>query len=325
MALTLEVRDPHGRTTWRRLDQLPITIGRAVSNDVIVDDPYTDAVHARIELDEQGALVIVDNGSLNGLVVNGTRAAGTVQLTPGRDLRLGRTMLRLRDGEEPIPPALRMDSGAKHWLVHTARGRGAVIGAAVGIAALNAWLASVDADTGINIFAGVMAVVVMLLIWSGIWSASARGADRRFNFAAHLAVASLIAVAMFVYSTISEWMAFLFPAAEFLSSLEGFVYLGALAWAVAAHLEVPHLLTPKRRWRTGLVVSGIALGLAMLATLLDTDDFTHIPEFQGQLKAVPASLVPTTTTEQFLTVMREVKGEADEAAKSTAAQDAPGS
>ena len=48
MALILELRDGRGISAWHRLETLPLTIGRALSNDIIVDDAYADAHHARI-------------------------------------------------------------------------------------------------------------------------------------------------------------------------------------------------------------------------------------------------------------------------------------
>ena len=58
MALILEIRDARGVPTWHRLDALPLTIGRGLSNDIILDDPYLDANHARIALDEAGGVAI---------------------------------------------------------------------------------------------------------------------------------------------------------------------------------------------------------------------------------------------------------------------------
>ncbi len=106
MALILEVLDARGVRTRHRLETLPLTIGRGLSSDVILDDPYVDASHARISLDASGALTIEDLGSVNGLVANEARLREPVALRAGAELRVGRTTLRVRDSNEPLPPAL---------------------------------------------------------------------------------------------------------------------------------------------------------------------------------------------------------------------------
>ena len=58
-----------------RVDKLPITIGRGYSNDFILDDAHTAATHAVVEMAEDGALVMRDLGSQNGIVAHGKRQA----------------------------------------------------------------------------------------------------------------------------------------------------------------------------------------------------------------------------------------------------------
>ena len=52
MAMILEVVHPSGTRTWHRLGDRPVTLGRGLANDLILDDPYVDARHARIAVDE---------------------------------------------------------------------------------------------------------------------------------------------------------------------------------------------------------------------------------------------------------------------------------
>ena len=106
MALILEIRDQRGHVTWHPLDRLPVTLGRALTNDIIVDDPYVDAIHARISLSDDGMVVIEDTGTVNGIVMDQGRTAGPVRLGAGIQLRMGRTSMRVRARDEAVPPAL---------------------------------------------------------------------------------------------------------------------------------------------------------------------------------------------------------------------------
>lgn len=77
---------PHPRT---------IQIGRALENDVVVDDPAVSRRHARLEILEGGCR-IVDAGSQSGVAVGDVRI-GTepVPLESGQEITIGNTTLRL--------------------------------------------------------------------------------------------------------------------------------------------------------------------------------------------------------------------------------------
>ena len=47
--------------------------------------------------------------------------------------------------------------------------------------------------------------------------------------------------------------------------------------------------------------------------MLQEDEFSDVPTFEGRLKPVPASLVPTSTVDEFLGAIGEAKDEADRA------------
>ena len=76
------------------LDSHPLTIGRAVNNDVSMpDDEYASGRHARFEPRRDG-IWVEDIGSTNGTFVNGIRLTRERKLTPGDVVRVGETDLR---------------------------------------------------------------------------------------------------------------------------------------------------------------------------------------------------------------------------------------
>ncbi len=76
---------------------LPVTVGRAATNAVVLADPSVSRVHARIECGEDGRVRIVDLSSRNGLYVEGQPAPSAV-LDRRLTLRLGQTELQV----EPV-------------------------------------------------------------------------------------------------------------------------------------------------------------------------------------------------------------------------------
>ena len=65
--ILVELLDRAGSVIARhRFDQLPVRLGRAYDNDVIVDDPFVAPSHVQIERREDGVLIARDLGTRNG-------------------------------------------------------------------------------------------------------------------------------------------------------------------------------------------------------------------------------------------------------------------
>jgi pSer/pThr/pTyr-binding forkhead associated (FHA) protein len=98
-----EVKSPK-RGARLRLDAPFFVIGRGERIPIFHDDPSISREHAAVVIRKAG-LRIRDLGSKNGVLVNGERIArySEVELKPGDSLRVGATMLVLREGEPPAP------------------------------------------------------------------------------------------------------------------------------------------------------------------------------------------------------------------------------
>jgi pSer/pThr/pTyr-binding forkhead associated (FHA) protein len=89
--------------TWRQdgaVQVRPIAeqlrIGRSVTAEVRLEDPWTSRRHALIRPDGEH-LAICDDGSLNGVFVEGERVQVQAALRPGDVLTVGVTELRVVD------------------------------------------------------------------------------------------------------------------------------------------------------------------------------------------------------------------------------------
>lgn len=72
----------------------PVVVGRSPSSDIVVDEPYVSATHARFTL--QGpALVLEDLNSTNGTMVNGHLINQPVTLRDGDEVQIGDTIMRV--------------------------------------------------------------------------------------------------------------------------------------------------------------------------------------------------------------------------------------
>lgn len=72
-----------------------VTIGRAPSSTLVLDDDYASNSHARLSL-VNGAWIVSDLGSTNGTWIDRTRITSPTPLQQGNRLKVGRTVLELR-------------------------------------------------------------------------------------------------------------------------------------------------------------------------------------------------------------------------------------
>lgn len=71
-----------------------ITMGRAPSSTLVIDDPYASGRHATLTPME-GDWIISDSGSTNGTFVDDERLVEPIRLVPGITVRIGQTTFQL--------------------------------------------------------------------------------------------------------------------------------------------------------------------------------------------------------------------------------------
>jgi pSer/pThr/pTyr-binding forkhead associated (FHA) protein len=89
---TLTLLNPNGPEQQFELAKPSISLGRATTNDITLDDVRVSRSHARLNYGAQG-VTLMDLGSSNGTRVNGTRVEN-VTLMPGDIVGLGSQQLR---------------------------------------------------------------------------------------------------------------------------------------------------------------------------------------------------------------------------------------
>ena len=75
-----------------------IRVGRALDNDIVVDDLLASRYHAELRMGSDGGLEIIDLDSHNGTYVDGRLVAGRTRVAEGSLVAVGHTLLRLRHG-----------------------------------------------------------------------------------------------------------------------------------------------------------------------------------------------------------------------------------
>lgn len=98
MSLLLEIVEGQGAGRQINIDGA-IDVGREPGLPVVLEDTQISRRHARFSVAEAG-VVVEDLGSSNGTFVNDQPIAAPRLLTPGDKIRVGVTVLQLRDSEQ---------------------------------------------------------------------------------------------------------------------------------------------------------------------------------------------------------------------------------
>jgi hypothetical protein len=246
----VELLDADGRaqqawdvTAW------PLSIGRALDNDLVLHDPHVAAHHARLDLDEQGRLMLFALDSRNGVRVE----EGASTLTLGRDQRallaplapwhVGACTLRVRRAEDALAEEIPLP----------ARTGGAVSRkplAALALAALawiagTLWLQNNPASTWEAYLPPFVGVVGAVLAWAALWGLASKLFTRRFALLPHLRVALMYLLviivadgALGVVAYVADW--------SWASRIRDVVSWALIAAALAHHLRLVVPLPPLR-------------------------------------------------------------------------------
>jgi hypothetical protein len=321
--LILEVLD--GRATVRtraRIDTLPATIGRGYANDLIVDDPYVSPTHVRIVEDDGGELVAEDADSVNGLYQGrGRERLGRIALKPGTELRIGRTTIRCCDPAQPVPPALVDGRGTvpgRSWLA-TPAARALAIGGSLVLLGIAGYTGSIERTGGVNAVGQSIAFLILLAIWAGLWALASRAVSHRFAFTFHLAFASLVAAAVTVCGTITDWIDFFAPSGTPSAIFAIPVGLALVAVLIYGHLGIASTMPRTQRLRAALGGTGVLVAIFMLFWMVGNEKFTTKMDYEAQLKPVPAAFVPTVSVDRFVADARSLRDDVDEMASDTSA------
>ncbi len=282
----VEILDSHGDVTARHaVARLPITIGRAYDNDVVVDDSFVAPHHLVVEQSRTGELELADTGSRNGAF----RAGAGPRLTrervdPDARYRIGRTQLRIRPASHPVE-AERVERRERLWSGPLAASV-AVLGA--GAAAFLYFWSEVFEQTGpAKLLVPALVGVLLVLVWAGAWSLAGRLLVGERRLAAHLTGAALTLIGLLGVPALLGYPAFALSAGG-ISQLQMPALAAVVAWGIWAHL----CLVTRNPGR-GLAIAAMAVAMAVVAPLAlyqraeAADDLTRMP----YLKAIKPSVV----------------------------------
>jgi FHA domain len=277
-----------------------VTVGRAYTNDVVLDDPYVAPEHVRILRDASGALAIEDLGTRNGLFADHERrGVRRLLLSPDAVFRIGHTLLRVRGAYHPVA-AERVASAQRRWWPVLVGGGGSVLVVAAGLL----WLSDFSEPRVANYVVPLMAMVIVVAVWSTAWTVIARVFAGQARFEENLLVTLAGAFGFEAWYVLSTLGAFGLSS----SALVNYRYVGF--WCILALVCYAHLrhISPGRSALRAAVVGGL-LALAIAVQLLVQLDPRSGLEQSYVYRLMPPSfrLLPVTNEKSYFAAVEKLE------------------
>lgn len=235
-----------------------LRIGRALDNDLVIDDVHCAGYHACLTIDADGHAVLEDLNTRNGIAPHRGPRAARYTVQNDAPYRLGLTSIRMRHSAWAVSPELPLSVRAMWPFALCA------LAVVVLYTAWKIWLGDVNEKSPPYLY-GLFGVAAGLSVWGGMYALLGRligGAERFFT---HLLVASCGYMAIMLADSALQHLSFasgwLWPV-----RIEQYVTIALVALLVRAHLRVADPRHwPTLRWAVSLVaVSAMLVPLAQL-------------------------------------------------------------
>lgn len=243
-------RDGHARASVP-VTQWPVTIGRGIDCDVVLDDPHVAAHHATLQPHDGAGLRLEVGPTRNGVRMDRHLwpAGASLPVASGAQLQIGTTRLRVRLAGEALAPEepLALERVLPWW--------GLVLLAVVLMAWLlgRQWLETDPGEPAIEYISLLWSVPTGLAVWVGLCALGAKLFRHHFEYLPHLGVALTWMLIVLATEFLLHAMAYVLGwswASRVSTLVQGL--LGA-AW-VYSHLA---LIVPARRKTMATVVAAL--------------------------------------------------------------------
>jgi hypothetical protein len=270
---------------YERLQAATLNIGRAPDNNLIIEDPYVDAHHLRLDVAVAGEWQVTDLDSTNG-TTQGRQAVHVARLAPGAQLKLGKTLIRVFDEHYQVAPALSL-ADLEHRLLDFNRWRSMLMLVAVLVAyvTLRVYLAGDGADAKADAY---LVAIVTALLWplsiAGAWALLSRLLRGEARFRPILNLGLLAMVISTGLQLINSLIEYNLPGTR--SQLpELLIILGVLGIYLYLMLLISTRLQDKLRLGLTLVVAGGLLLSFSINQYSVQDRFSPAPRYDNTLYA----------------------------------------
>ncbi len=314
----VEQLTPDGEVLHRtKVSHLPIRIGRAYDNDIILDDPHTAAYHAQVEFNQLDELIISDLGSANGITHANTRETFFV-IDGDKMYRLGHTRLRIRTADYKVAAEV-SDLTNHRWEGLLPALTGLVL--LLATALLSTWLADLNQGTLSKYLLELVSVFGFAIGWSGIWALFSKLFTGHARFGRHLFIASAGLAFLELWEHISGLVAYAFSWEVLLTFSLHYLIV------ICAVILYFHFLTAgnKRPGRLKVYLATLAILSSVITMTKEYQTSNHLSDelYMSRIYPPAVRLSRDHSLEEFMADMQGLKEQVDEARKDNPEKDRP--
>jgi len=304
MAKLIIERHAHGMKHYHRVDDFPVTVGRALDNDVILSDLSVSPYHLEIEKREDGGHQIQNLSTENGTKVNKEKLheGQGLQVSLPVSLWLGNSKIRLLSPDMKVEPTRVRRCDGFFCLYVSPWWAGILLLMALGIFLFDHFMStSTDKPLGYFInasFTSVLYLVGFFLVIAGI----SRLATHRWDIVPAISVASLLFVVPELVDFIGGFANYYFTSDAFRSvalNLVNFLLLPILL--VVFMMRIAH--TPLiSSLGVSLLVSSpfMAYQASDFISQLTSPDFSSLPSYNETLSSFDIRQQKTISIDEFI-------------------------
>lgn len=310
-----QVRQSFAVAAW------PLRVGRALDNDIVLSDPHVAASHLTLARGAAG-LAFAVGASRNGLQVGRKRwrdgESGEIALDDDPvELTLGRTRLRVRLPEQPVPAEQPLASATPLWK----RMRTIVIAALVLVLGLvfSTYLDTDPDGFGRTVGNMLLTSTVGAAIWCSAWALLSKTFTRQSYFGWHLRVFLLASIAILVAGALPALLAFSLSWGW----ITDFAFVGVYAvGGIAFYFHLLAVEPGRRRLLRWVAATGAlaAIGLTLWFNQQRSDQYGD-ELYMNHLFPPALRLARPVPTDRFINDLASLKATLDKKAKDTSAAD----
>jgi len=316
----VEVVDRLGSVQQRkRVDSLPVTIGRAYTNAVIIDDRFVSPEHVRLDRDPKGDLIVEDLATLNG-TYQWPESRRITRLPVGREcrLRIGETLLRVRSPDIEIDPTVAYSAEFKP-LGNPQRMVGVLTTSAAAYGLLS-YLGSFQNLKPLPLAGLAAGTLALLLLWAGMWAFVNHITAQRFQLLAHTAAAAAIGTAYLAVGEVMSGLTFALALDRMASSMQWILVTGTLAVLLYVHSRLCAGDVSRRLFLRSTFVACGFVGLLWFQDFA-ADRGDHLRDYPNTLKPPAFRLAPAKPVDRFVHDAKMLQVDIDELARKARAED----
>lgn len=278
MILEIQAR---GLNQYHTLEQFPVTIGRALDNDIILSDNSVSPHHLRLEQDEAGQVFAHNLSAENGTRLNGNKLGQQpVQVPLPSQLLLGNRRVRLLTSDMPVETTHASRCSGVFVLLCKPLWAGLLLLLTIGLTLFNDYLGTTIQQEPLFYLGKLLSNLLWTLLWTLLIGGVTRLVIHRWEFVPAVSVVSLFTLIPLLLQQGGSWLDYFLtsdtPSNWLVVGVGDFLVLPILLFAY-----LHWVLSQSRLHALGiaLVLSALPLGLRAINVL---DQVTADSEFSTE-------------------------------------------